>query len=269
MAETSQLLSGLGLTNKVAVVTGGTDGIGRGIAEGLALAGANVVVASRRPERCAEVESSLKALGAESLGVPTDVTDEGAVKGLFDAATARFGGVDVLVNCAGGSFSDRFRRARLLESTGMDLVESYRLNVVSAFLCSSAAYPLMVARGGGAIVNISSVGGDSATPAGMFAAYGASKAALNHLTRSLAGEYAPLVRVNAVAPGLIETPRTAASRTPERLAASLAGIALGRIGTPEDVASVVLFLVSASASWMTGSNIRIDGGGGLLPGEGR
>jgi NAD(P)-dependent dehydrogenase (short-subunit alcohol dehydrogenase family) len=103
----------------------------------------------------------------------------------------------------------------------------------------------------------------------MFAAYGASKAALNHLTRSLASEFAPNIRVNVVLPGLIDTPRTSASRTPERLQASLANIALGRIGTPEDVAELVVFLASPQSSWMTGSILRVDGGGGLVAGTGR
>jgi len=215
---------------------------------------------------CARAEEALSASRADVLGVPTDVTDPSAIQALFSRAVERFGGLDVLVNCAGGSFSDKFRRARLLELEGSDLVEAFRLNVVSSFLCSSSAYPLMQSRGGGSIVNISSIGGELTGVSGMFAAYGAAKAALNHLTRSLASEYAPLIRVNAVLPGLIDTPRTSASRTPERLASSLRGIALGRIGVPEDVAAAVLYLASPLASWVTGSFIRIDGGGGLVAG---
>jgi NAD(P)-dependent dehydrogenase (short-subunit alcohol dehydrogenase family) len=258
-----------GIEGKVAVVTGGTDGIGFGIATALAEAGAKVVVASRRQEMCEQAQQVLLDSGGEALGVSTDVTDEVAVTNLFARTVESFGGVDILVNCAGGSFSNKFRRARLLELGPDDLIENYRLNVVSAFLCSTAAYPLMKERGAGSVINISSVGSESTGAAGMFAAYGASKAALNHITRSLAAEFAPTIRVNVVLPGLIDTPRTSASRTPERLAASLENIALGRIGLPSDVAGVVVFLASPQSSWMTGSIVRVDGGGGLVASTGR
>jgi NAD(P)-dependent dehydrogenase (short-subunit alcohol dehydrogenase family) len=265
----AQTYADFGLSGKVAIVTGGTDGIGFGIAEALVIAGAKVVVASRRPEMCERAEQALGAGGAECIGVPTDVTDETTIANLFSRTVERFGGVDVLVNCAGGSFSDKFRRARLLELGGNDLVEAFRLNVVGSFLCSSMAYPLMQSRGAGSIINISSVGGETGGASGMFAAYGASKAALNHITRSLASEFAPVIRVNAVLPGLIDTPRTSASRTPERLAAGLRGIALGRIGRPDDVAGAVLFLASPLSSWITGALWRVDGGGGLVAGTGQ
>jgi 7-alpha-hydroxysteroid dehydrogenase len=258
-----------GIEGSVAVVTGGTDGIGFGIAQALAAAGAKVVVASRRPEMCEKAATSLREAGGDALGVPADVTDEEAVANLFARTVDSFGGVDILVNCAGGSFSDKFRRAALLTLASTDLIESYRLNVVSAFLCSTAAYPLMQERGGGSVINISSVGSESSTASGMFAAYGASKAALNHITRSLAAEFAPKIRVNAVLPGLIDTPRTSASRTPERLEASVASIALGRIGVPYDIAEMVVFLASPRSAWMTGSIVRIDGGAGLVAGVGR
>ena len=231
-----------GIEGKVAVVTGGTDGIGLGIAQALSGAGARVVVASRREAMCEQAQQAIRDDGGDALGVATDVTDEEAVANLFARTVESFGGIDILVNCAGGSFSDRFRRAPLLELGPTDLIECYRLNVVSAFLCSTAAYPLMRARGGGSVINIGSVSSDSSGAAGMFAAYGASKAALNHITRSLAAEFAPDIRVNVVLPGFIDTPRTSASRTPERLRATLANIALGRIGTPDDIAEMVVFL---------------------------
>jgi 7-alpha-hydroxysteroid dehydrogenase len=268
MSMTDDLYSAFGVGGQVAIVTGGTEGIGRGIADVLGRAHARVAVASRRQEYVDRAEEELRSSGVDALGVRADVTEEDQVHHLFDEVVARFGGVDILVNCAGGSFGATFKRAPLLELGPGDLIESYRLNVVAAFLCSTAAVPLMRARGSGSIVNVSSVGGESSGNAGMFAVYGSSKAALNHLSRSMAGQFAPEIRVNVIAPGLIDTPRTSASRTPERLEATLRRIALGRIGTPDDVALSVLFLVSRFASWMTGTNLRIDGGGGLVAGEG-
>jgi NAD(P)-dependent dehydrogenase (short-subunit alcohol dehydrogenase family) len=246
------------LGNKVAVVTGGTEGIGYAIAEILGRAGARVVVTSRRAEAVAATATKFRDQGIEALGVATDVRDTEAVSNLMSSAVEKFGGVDILVNTAGGSFGDSFTRGPLLGLEANDFLESYRLNVVGAFLCAGAAVPIMREGGGGCIVNISSLA--SHDPAQGMAAYGASKAALNNLTRSMAKEWAPEVRVNAVAPGHIDTPRTSANRSPERVAVQVAEIGLGRFGMPEDVANGVLYLVSPAGAWLTGVVLDVDGG---------
>lgn len=248
------------LAGRVAVVTGGSAGIGRGIAEALARAGARVVVASRRQEAVTTAEKELVTLGYDAFGVATDVTDESSVEALMSATGDRFGGLDILVNCAGGSFGSSFERGPVLSLRDQDLLECYRLNVVGTFLCTKAAVPHMRERGAGSVVNITSVAAYSAAR-GM-AAYGAAKAAMNSLTRSMARELAPDVRINAVAPGHIDTPRTNDRRDEAKRARQLAETPMGRYGTPEDVAGAVIYLASDAASWVTGEIIRLDGGMG-------
>lgn len=246
------------LDGLVTLVTGGTAGIGAAIALELGFAGAAVVVASRRAEATEAAAAELTRAGVEARGVPVDITAEDSIEHLLAEVVREFGGLDVLVNCAGGSFSDRFRRGPLLELGGDDLLEAYRLNVVGAFLCSRGAVPLMRARGGGSIVNVASVAAFQAEH-GM-GAYGASKAGMVQLTRAMAHEWAPEIRVNAVAPGHIDTPRVSARRSPERVQRLLSEIALDRMGTGSDVAHSVRYLASPAGAWMTGSVINLDGG---------
>jgi NAD(P)-dependent dehydrogenase (short-subunit alcohol dehydrogenase family) len=246
------------LDGKVALVTGGSAGIGRGIAELLGRAGAKVVVTSRREEAVAEAAKALADAGIDALGAAADVRDEASVGALVGQARDRFGGVDVLVNSAGGSFGDSFGRGPVLSLKPEDLLESYRLNVVGTFIASKAVAPVMTERGGGSVVNISSVAAYSAAR-GM-AAYGATKAALNSLTRSMARELAPGIRVNAVAPGHIDTPRTSARRDAAKRARQLAETPMARYGTPADVAGAVLYLACAASCWVTGEVIVVSGG---------
>jgi NAD(P)-dependent dehydrogenase (short-subunit alcohol dehydrogenase family) len=247
-----------GLAGKVAVVTGGTEGIGRGIAEMLGLAGAKVVVTSRREQAVTEAAKSLGDSGVDAIGVAADVREESSVEDLVRQARERFGGIDVLVNSAGGSFGDSFGRGPVLSLRPEDLIESYRLNVVGTFIATKAVAAVMRERGGGSVVNISSMAGYSAAH-GM-AAYGAAKAAVNSLTTSMARELAPDIRVNAVAPGHVDTPRTNARRDAAKRARQLAETPMGRYGTPADVAGAVLYLASAASSWVTGEVILVSGG---------
>lgn len=249
---------GYDLTGHVAVITGGSAGIGRAVAERLGSLGATVLVAARSSGALDAAVEKMRATGIEAFGKPTDVREEREVDELFAYAESLEGQVSILVNSAGGSFSDNFKRGPLLDASANDLLEAYRLNVVSAFLCSVRAVAA-IGEAGGSIVNVSSIGGVRVGGGGM-AAYGASKAALNNLTKTMALEWAPKIRVNAVAPGVIDTERTTATRTPERLARQLRSVALGRMGTPEEVAELVLYLVSPAASWTTGSIYEMDGG---------
>lgn len=246
------------LDGLVAVVTGGTEGIGAAIARELGLGGARVVVASRRADAARDRAADLAAAGVDAVGIAADVRDEPSVQALVDQTMDRYSRLDVLVNNAGASFTDTFRRGPLLELDGDDLMEAYRLNVVGAFLCARAAVPVMQRAGSGAIINVASVAAFHAEP-GM-GAYGASKAALVQLTRYMAREWAPAIRVNAVAPGHIDTPRVSARRSPERVQRLLSEIALGRLGTGVDVARAVRYLASPAGSWTTAEVLVVDGG---------
>lgn len=259
MTADPRYLASFDLSDRVAIVTGGSEGIGRGVAEVLGRGGARVVIAARTAAKVAAAEAELRAAGIDALGVPTDVRDEASVSNLFESAVDRFGRLDILVNSAGGAFNDSFRMGPLLTLDVSDFIESFRLNVIGTVLCSKAAVPLMNKTGGGSIVHIGSPAGRATTP-NLMGAYGASKAALNNLTRTMALEFAPSIRVNAVLPGHVETPRTKANRTPERVAKALKDSASGRMGTPEDIAGAVCFLCSPAASWISAILLDVDGG---------
>jgi NAD(P)-dependent dehydrogenase (short-subunit alcohol dehydrogenase family) len=259
VTATQEYLAQFDVTGSVAVVTGGSEGIGLGIAEALGAAGARVVIASRTPAKVADAAAALSAQGIDALGVPTDVRDESSVSNLFDAVVSSHDRLDILVNCAGGAFGDTFRHGPLLRLTPEDFLEAYRSNVISALLCSKQAVPIMNETGGGSIVHISSGAGRFATPH-LMGAYGASKAALNNLTRTMALEFAPTVRVNAILPGHVDTPRVSASRSPERTAAALLDSASGRLGTPADIGAAVCFLCAPAGSWINAVLLDINGG---------
>ncbi len=252
------------LTDRVAIVTGGSDGIGKGIAIGYAEAGANVVIAARRQDRIDATVDQLRSMGRRAIGVQTDVTDEAQVKAMVEAAMSEFGRVDVLVNNAGSSWGTTFKRGTLFELEGSDFDGIFSTNVKSQFYCGKAVAPIMMdQQSGGAIINMSSVGGQitGTSPTPTMAFYSATKAAILSLSRSMAAEWGPKIRVNALMPGLIQTDRTRNDpnrrATDEELAMN---IGLGRVGLPQDIAGAAVFLASDAASWMSGAAIQIDGG---------
>lgn len=249
------------LDGRVAIVTGGSTGIGLGIARAMAEAGASVVVAARRPNVVDEACQELSAFGGTVLGVPTDVSDADQVDRLVASAREKLGRIDVLVNNAGGTFGPTFQRGPLLEMRPEDFQECWAVNVKSAFMCSKAAVPHMTEHGNGSIVNISSVSGrENSAPMVGFSAYGSAKSALIGLTRGMAVEWAPAVRANVIAAGMIDTPRVTASRAGDDMSAWLQTIAMGRAGLPVDVAGAALFLASDAAAWITGACLDIHGG---------
>ena len=250
------------LTDRVAIVTGGSDGIGKGVALGLAEAGAHIVIAARRQDRIDAAVAQIEGLGRRAIGVSTDVSDPAQITNLIDATMKEFGRIDILVNNAGSSWGTNFKRGTLLELDAADFDGAFGTNVKSQFLCSRAAVPIMQQATGGAIINMSSVAGQlNLTPSPTMGLYSATKAAILSFTRSMAAEWAPKVRVNALMPGLIQTDRTRNDpnrrATDEELAAS---IGLARVGLPSDVAGAAVFLASDAASWITGAAIQIDGG---------
>lgn len=258
-------LSQFSMTGRTVIITGGSGGIGRGCVRVFALAGANVVIASLPADSIPPVVAEATSLGVEALGLAVDVTDEAQVDELARQTMEGFGRIDALVNVAGGTYSrnqemPQFRRGALLDLDPGDFMRTYEVNVKSAFLCSRAVVPHMKARGKGSIVNTGSVSGlNLRKQTGEYSAYGASKAALHALTVFMAHQWGPEVRVNCIAPGTIDTPRPAGTVRPE-LASAAAHIDVGRVGTPEDIANVALFLASDAAAFVNAAVIPVHGG---------
>jgi 7-alpha-hydroxysteroid dehydrogenase len=243
------------LMDRVAVVTGGGRGIGRGIALAFAEAGADVVCAARTQADIDATAEAVRARGRRALAVRTDVMVTADLEHLVDATVTRFGRLDVLVNNAGGTMP-----CAALDTTEAYFETALRFNATSAFVLTRLAVPCMVATaGGGAVVNVSSRASDMPMPA--FVAYAAGKAALNMLTRSMAAEFAPKVRVNAISVGGVATDALAVVLTDDALRAKFeANTPMGRAGTVEDIACCALWLASPAGGWVTGKVIQVDGG---------
>lgn len=243
------------LSDRVAVVTGGGQGIGEGIAKTLAEAGAAVVVAARHVDRIERVAGEITAAGGRALAVATDVTDRAALVALADAAVGEFGGVHVWVNNAGGSPV----RSPLKDLDDNDWDACLRLNLTSVWAASVIAFERMV--DGGSIINISSPAGDRGVPGSGH--YAAAKAGVNSLTKTLSLEFAPKVRVNGISPGYVPTEvMMIALDTDEEQLEQMAvkRIPLQRLGTPDDMGSTALYLASEAGSWMTGQTLIVAGG---------
>jgi 2-deoxy-D-gluconate 3-dehydrogenase len=244
------------LSGKKALVTGATRGIGRAIAVGLAAAGADVAIAARNGEQLQEVAGEIEAVGRRALVVPTDVTDADAVRAMVASAIDGLGGVDVLVNNAGGSsFMGPFTEMRF---RGWEKV--MRLNVESVVHATQALGPHLIERGSGSVINIASVAGLTGSPA--LAAYGASKAALVSLTKTLAIEWGSAgVRVNALCPGWTATDLNKDLWTNEELSSALmARVPLARWAGVEEMVGPAVFLAADASSYVTGQVLVADGG---------
>lgn len=241
----------LDLAGRVALVTGGVRGVGLGISRALLDAGATVVTCSRRPP-----EQPLEASGGTAEHVSADVRDEEAVRSLVDEVVARHGSLDVLVNNAGGA-----PYALAAEASPRFHAKVVELNLLSPLLVSQAANAVMQAQDeGGAIVMVSSISGTRPSPG--TAAYGAAKAGVDGLVRSLAVEWAPKVRVNAIDVGLVRTEQTHLHYGGEAgVAAIEATIPLGRLARPEEIGRAVAFLASPLASYVSGATLAAHGGG--------
>ncbi len=244
------------LDGEVAVVTGGGRGIGEGIARTLAAAGAKVVVAARRSEEVEAVAATIRADGGDAIGVVTDVTDDEAVDRLARAAIAEYGRLSIWVNNAGGSPA----RMPLTELSREQWDDCVALNLTAVWVGITTAARYMET---GSIINISSGAGFGAVPGSGH--YGATKAGVNSLTLTAAAELAPRIRVNGVAPGAVPTEifmKALGINNEAELAAVEAtwNIPLGRLGTPLDMGTAVLFLCSPAASWISGEMMRVNGG---------
>jgi 3-oxoacyl-[acyl-carrier protein] reductase len=237
--------------DRTVIVTGASRGLGRAIAIAFAAEGAPVCVGYRSREH--EARQTLDQLAGRGTLLRFDVTDRAAVAAAFDSVRAERGGIDVLVNNA-GVVRDNF--VPLMSDD--DWHEVLDVNLRGAFTCTKAALAAMIARGGGAIVNIASIAGLRASPGQ--ASYSASKGGLIALTRTLAAELGPRgIRVNAVVPGFLAT-GMAARMDRRRVEERVSQIALHRVGTAEEAAKVVVFLASNDASYVTGQALAVDGG---------
>ncbi len=238
------------LSGRTAIITGASRGIGLAIAQQLAEAGANVVLTSRKQE---SADAAAEQVGGGAIGVAAHAVDEDAARRCVDLTLDRFGSIDILVNNAGTNPA----YGPLIEQDHARFAKTFEVNLWAPLLWTSLAVKGWMADHGGAVVNTASIGGMHQSPnMGM---YNTTKAALIHLTKQLALELSPRVRVNAICPGVVRT-RLAEALWKDHEQALSASTALGRIGEPADVASAVAFLVSDEASWITGETLVIDGG---------
>ena len=243
------------LDGKVAIVTGAGKGIGAAIAVAFAEAGADVAITSRTAADLDAVAADVASTGRRALVHPGDVNDLQTLSELVERTSAELGGVDVVVNNAGGSLSRPF-----LETSAEELEASFHFNVAVPFELSRLAVPRMLERGGGAIVNIGSVAGQKAVRGSL--THSLTKSALGQLTRLMAIELAPRVRVNAVLPGAIETEslrRFLDGRGASIRQAMVERTAMRRNGVPDDITPAVLYFASPASSWVSGKLLEVDG----------
>ncbi len=243
------------LTGRVAIVTGGTRGIGLAIAEGLAAQGAKVVVASRKADACTTTQAALEAAGHEALGVPTHMGDLESLDALVAATVDRFGGIDIVINNAANALA-----LPLPDITEEAWAKAMDVNLRGPVFLVQKCLPHLMASDQAAVVNVLTAGAYMHTPDQLM--YGAAKNAMLSVTRSLAAKYAPGIRVNAIAPGTVDTDMT--RNTGELSFEHMKGISpMGRMAEPSEMVGAVLLLVSGAGSYITGQSLLVDGG--LVP----
>jgi len=241
------------LTDKVALVTGAGRGIGQGAALAFAEVGAHVVCAARTAEQIEETAERARRFGVRALAVPCDVNEQAQLEALVDRTMKEFGRVDVLVNNAGGTMP-----LPALDTTEQMFEEAFHFNVITAFTMTRLVAPHMFRGEGGSIVNIGSAAGRLSARG--FTAYGTVKAALHFMTRLLGYEFAPRVRVNALAVGAVLTSSLVPFLDDNLRSRMEALTPMRRLGEVEDIAIATLYLASPASSWVTGKVFEIDGG---------
>ena len=242
------------LTGQVAIVTGAGRGIGAQTAKTYAEAGADVVLAARTKEQLDAVAEEVRGFGRRALVVQCDANENEALEALVAQTMSEFGRIDVVVNNAGGTMPRPF-----MDTSAGYLERAFHFNVTSAFVLSKAAAPHMIAAGSGAIVNISSAIGRVRDRG--FVAYGTAKAALTHMTRLMAADLAPKVRVNAIAVGSVATSALEIVLGDDAIRDEMVRrTPVKRLGVPEDIAYCALYLASDAGSFVTGKLLEVDGG---------
>lgn len=247
------LLDRFRLDGRAAIVTGASRGIGAASALALAECGADVVIAARGAEALDTVAKQVAELGRRAEPVAADLSDPANAALLVERCRSAFGRVDIVVNVVGGTLPRPF-----LNTKARHMEEAFHFNVTTAFELTRAAAPVMLEGGGGSVVNITSALGRLRDRG--YVAYATAKGALAHMTRQLSADLAPRVRVNAVAPGSIETEALGSVLTDDMRATMTSLTPMRRLGTPEDVALAVLYLASDAGSYLTGKILEVDGG---------
>jgi NAD(P)-dependent dehydrogenase (short-subunit alcohol dehydrogenase family) len=238
------------LSGRTAIITGASRGIGLAIAQRLTAGGANVVLTARKQE---SADAAAEQVGGSAIGVAAHAVDEDAAKRCVDLTLDRFGSIDILVNNAGTNPAF----GPLIDQDHARFAKIFDVNLWAPLLWTSLVVKSWMGEHGGAVLNTASIGGMHQSPAmGM---YNATKAALVHVTKQLALELSPRIRVNAICPGVVRT-KLAEALWKDHEDPLASSTALGRIGEPADVAAAVAFLVSDEASWITGETLVIDGG---------
>jgi NAD(P)-dependent dehydrogenase (short-subunit alcohol dehydrogenase family) len=247
----------LDLTGKTALITGASSGIGAATAAIFADLGARIALGYHHNEKGAkQVRDGIAATGAKIIAVKGDVRKSEDIRNMIERTTSEFGPVDILVNNA-GSLVERQKLAELTEERWNDILN---LNLTSAMFCSQLVAPSMIERRSGAIINIVSIAGRNGGGPGALA-YATAKGGLITFTKGLAKELAPQgVRVNAVSPGVIDTPFHEVFSTPEMIKTFVAGIPLGRTGTSMECAKAIAFLASDAAAYIVGETLEVNGG---------
>ncbi|MCY4482591.1 MAG: glucose 1-dehydrogenase [Spirochaetaceae bacterium] len=249
------ILDRFSLKGKVAVVTGGNRGIGRAIAGGFAEAGATVVIAARNEKKSAEAAKEIEAAGGRAVAVTSDVSDRAQIERMIDTVTSDVGPIDVLVNNAGIGF-----HADALALEDSEWNRLFGINLEGVWMTSQIVGREMTRRMSGSIINIGSISGLIINRPQWHSPYGISKAAVHHLTRSLAAEWSRYgVRVNAIAPGYVKT-EIASTEYNEYRRYWKDEVPMQRYGSPDEIAPAALYLASDASSFMTGEVMVIDGG---------
>jgi NAD(P)-dependent dehydrogenase (short-subunit alcohol dehydrogenase family) len=242
------------LTGRTVIVTGGTRGIGRALAEGFVLAGARVVVASRKPDACEQTAAHLRDLGGQAIGVPTHLGEIDALGALVERTVDEFGGVDIVVNNAANALAQP-----LGEMTVDAWTKSFEVNLRGPVFLVQHALPHLKASSNAAVLNMISTGAFNFAP--IVSMYAAGKAAMLSFTRSMAAGFAPFgIRVNAIAPGPVDTDMM--RNNPQEVVDYMAGATLmKRLASPDEIVGAALLLTSDAGSYITGQVIIPDGGG--------
>ncbi|SET69615.1 glucose 1-dehydrogenase [Hymenobacter actinosclerus] len=244
------------LSGKTAIVTGGANGIGLASSQMLAAFGANVVIADLKLEDAQRAAASIASRGGQARGLACNVTDDEDLTNLVDKTLAEFGGIHILVNNVGGGGAGKESPSQL---TVAQFARVFELNVFSMWRLCQLCAPHMQQAGYGSIINMSSMASINHSPA--ISAYASSKAAINHMTRNLAFDYGPIIRVNAIGPGAVRTGALATVLTPEIEQRMLAHTPLQRLGEVDDIAGAVLYFAAPVSGWVSGQVLFVNGGG--------